>query len=475
MSISGPGAVHGPLLSGDGSPPGEMTGDEPTSDAAVVRGSAPRNLLVGVSPPPSSEVDEDALLAIEPHLVAAEGYTLRFDSEGCYETAELGGGRGVDISRETLGREPSFVVESGKPVTVVADGKVGRLLEYSYRQPETVELSYRLVGGGEAKTALIYAGEKDAEGRPICLPAELDLPDDAIGKLRLGFNVTYADGTTSSDWGPHFDALIAPEGGATIFFDEGWNESVAGAVRAGEKVQLAYDVDRLRGMVGGDAQVTAFVSFDGKAPLELPLSLAPGPDGESTYMPAVRVPFDAREMSIWFRGSGAGGTEFDSDFGKNYRFEVGLARPDADPTWKRLVLRNAGFPNLTEDNFVGMGPTDGRYNCIAWSVGLRDEWLWPGEEVADFDALYSAHGYAPLDTLDLGHEPGVQKIALYGHKGGDGPVTVTHAAVTDSEGRYLSKLGTEPLIRHDDARSVEGPSYGEVVRVYARRIPGWEG
>ncbi|MBD3267984.1 hypothetical protein GF373_15060, partial [bacterium] len=36
------------------------------------------------------------------------------------------------------------------------------------------------------------------------------------------------------------------------------------------------------------------------------------------------------------------------------------------------------------------GEPNGKYNCIAWSVGIEDQWIWPNKgTVKDFDAFYA--------------------------------------------------------------------------------------
>ena len=36
------------------------------------------------------------------------------------------------------------------------------------------------------------------------------------------------------------------------------------------------------------------------------------------------------------------------------------------------------FPNLDVDNAVVTGEVSTVYNCISWTVGVTDRWLWPG-------------------------------------------------------------------------------------------------
>lgn len=139
-----------------------------------------------------------------------------------------------------------------------------------------------------------------------------------------------------------------------------------------------------------------------------------GADGSrgAMVLPSMKVPLDATEMKVWFKGQSGGDTTWDSAFGQNYAFSVAPSRDDLDPSWKAEMLRNKSFPNLKAENFVGIGPSAERYNCIAWTVGVRNEWIWPGTKVSDFDALYGRHGYQPLEELDLSHDPKLEKIVI---------------------------------------------------------------
>ncbi len=120
------------------------------------------------------------------------------------------------------------------------------------------------------------------------------------------------------------------------------------------------------------------------------------------------------------------------------------------------------------------------YNCIAWSLGVTDKWVWPGESVKAFDELYAGQGYKRLATRNVGLEPGVEKVVLYGKlkdvrlKRADGTareevlVAATHAARQEADGTWTSKLGGLARIRHRAPEAVAGGSYGDPVAVYAR-------
>ncbi len=67
------------------------------------------------------------------------------------------------------------------------------------------------------------------------------------------------------------------------------------------------------------------------------------------------------------------------------------------PTASQEVTIKGYFPNLETWSITGPATpygTSGRYNCIAWSVGITDQWFWPGNTVADFDIFYASYGWS---------------------------------------------------------------------------------
>jgi hypothetical protein len=138
----------------------------------------------------------------------------------------------------------------------------------------------------------------------------------------------------------------------------------------------------------------------------------------------------------------------------------------ASPSWRH------DFPNLGS-RFVVIGRstgkygTPGTYNCIAHTVGVHNQWVWPGDQVGDFDRLYGQYGYRRVRGLDYRVHPQLDKIVLYG-KHQNGRVVCTHGSRQQRNGTWTSKLGAGPLIRHPGPGSVNGPSYGQPIAVYVR-------
>lgn len=439
-----------------------LSGGTPAVDGNAVPGAA-----AGAGASPLDAQRSAAARAVTDDLKGADAYVARFDTER-RATDVVVGGATLRLGEAQNIRDPSFVAEAGKPLAVVPPPRLFG------GGTKSVAFTWRLDDGRTGTTPITDGTRDPRTGALVPLPARVDVPPDAAGRLRIRFEVEDKDGRVRTQWDPSYDAVVLPKGGATVFFGDDFTYGVDGQIRASETLRIAYDADRLQKIIGrvdvDDAR--ACVSFDGAPPIELPLL----GEGGVAFLPGVRVPDDALSVEIWFKGSAGGEIGWDSRLGKNFTFDVAIASPDADPSWKTAVLADArnivgGVPKyrgLTDPAaFQVLGPVDGGYNCIAWSVGLRNQWLWPGDRVEAFDQLYASKGYAPLDGLDLSFQPGVEKVALYGRAAGPS-TTVTHAARMDREGYWTSKLGNNHLVRHADAAAVCGPSYGEILKVYAR-------
>jgi hypothetical protein len=110
------------------------------------------------------------------------------------------------------------------------------------------------------------------------------------------------------------------------------------------------------------------------------------------------------------------------------------------------------------------------YNCIAWSIGINDRWVW--EEIdlnengvsafSEFVQFYRKHGY---ELTNLENEA---DVALYGQKVGSG-ILVKHAAKRDPNGRHWqSKMGQGAVLRHRDLSAFKDSPYGTPVALFRR-------
>jgi hypothetical protein len=153
------------------------------------------------------------------------------------------------------------------------------------------------------------------------------------------------------------------------------------------------------------------------------------------------------------------------------RKPLDLTRNSSDRHHLKSADQRRSFPRLG-DNFEVMAAATTSYNCICWSLGLNSSWVWPrdaGEPVtlADFDVLYSAHGYKRVARLDYTRQEGVEKVVLFAVSR-DGKVEITHACRQLQDGSWSSKLGSLPLIRHLKPDDVAGPTYGAPYVTYVR-------
>ncbi|MFM7150244.1 MAG: hypothetical protein ACKO23_10420 [Gemmataceae bacterium] len=133
------------------------------------------------------------------------------------------------------------------------------------------------------------------------------------------------------------------------------------------------------------------------------------------------------------------------------------------------------FPRLGE-NFEVLAPADTGYNCIAWTLGVTDRWLWPaqpGQSITfdDFDRFYAKFGYKRTKEMDFSLEEGHDKIVLYGKVNDTNFLVPTHAARQMADGSWTSKLGKLPRIRHLHPEDLDGDSYGTPYIVYIRPKP----
>lgn len=167
---------------------------------------------------------------------------------------------------------------------------------------------------------------------------KLDLPEDARGDLAFWIEGTTVSGATvwDSQNGKNFHAPVIAHASSTVAFDEQWSEAVTGPIVEGQSFQIAYDVDRLRNFLGdgwyrmgNTFGVSAYVSFDGGPARQYRLTnwVQDVQNGGSNStidveMPTVQVPMGAKNVKIWFQASTIGGSMFDSEFGRNYSYDV---------------------------------------------------------------------------------------------------------------------------------------------------------
>lgn len=135
------------------------------------------------------------------------------------------------------------------------------------------------------------------------------------------------------------------------------------------------------------------------------------------------------------------------------------------------------FPKLAAEGYRITSPASKLYNCIAWAGGADTEWwepvtgpgyYWPKDAAREYTIeslveVYESLGYAACADGSL--EEGFTKVALYANSG-----DYTHAARQLDDGKWTSKLGPLEDIEHNTLESLEGDTYGKVVRFMKRPI-----
>jgi len=147
---------------------------------------------------------------------------------------------------------------------------------------------------------------------------------------------------------------------ATLDFDADWNEDVDGRIHAGRPMRVVYDPDRASlsnshngSPAWGVNGYAVYTLTDGSQtnPSIFPAITFENHQGRTTNMPIpnpteLTPPPGAVSVEMWFRNWTAGsspGEEYDSDFGKNYHFEIQPSEPtitfggeDSTPQPERL-------------------------------------------------------------------------------------------------------------------------------------------
>jgi hypothetical protein len=140
----------------------------------------------------------------------------------------------------------------------------------------------------------------------------------------------------------------------------------------------------------------------------------------------------------------------------------------------------AGIPGLVGTAYSEKSLATDSYNCIAFAVGDTQNWWWPmrgygiywppGFPLSDaVDVLvdiFEVHGYTTCS--DGICEIGYEKVAIYSNQG-----RFKHVARQLQSGRWVSKLGEEQDIEHEQAQHVECRAYGRISRFLRRRRNDW--
>ncbi|MEQ8168257.1 MAG: hypothetical protein ABRQ38_05135 [Candidatus Eremiobacterota bacterium] len=131
-----------------------------------------------------------------------------------------------------------------------------------------------------------------------------------------------------------------------------------------------------------------------------------------------------------------------------------LERLERPMTEDEKVRFHEYFPVLDVDKAVVTDEATPAYNCIAWSGGITDQWIWPPSmypnltEDKAFDKFYASRGFKRAETGELARWSNDQGITHGSISGpGHGP-------------RWESKCGGEARIQHG-FDELQGEIYGK--------------
>jgi hypothetical protein len=141
---------------------------------------------------------------------------------------------------------------------------------------------------------------------------------------------------------------------------------------------------------------------------------------------------------------------------------------------------NKDFQAFQTGQFEVVSGSNMKYNCIAHSLGITNEWIFPKRDVADMDKLMEKYGYTALDVLDLSLQEGIQKVVVCGfasevpnmstnahYPASDKYAEVRHAIKQEVDGTWTSKDGDGETMRTLSPNTMRKDN-GVPIRVYVK-------
>ncbi len=150
----------------------------------------------------------------------------------------------------------------------------------------------------------------------------------AAGRVAFWFQITNVWGCSAwdSNYGKNFVFEVAPQ--PRIVFDRAWNETVIGTPGTAPGLVIDYDLERLpncRAQYAGQPawDIVVYWRFDGGQAQYKAVTKVVNTNQRVSTPTTLELPTGAREVELWFMASDrAGCTQWDSDYGKNYRWRV---------------------------------------------------------------------------------------------------------------------------------------------------------
>ncbi len=238
--------------------------------------------------------------------------------------------------------DATLKLTSDYQTTLVGRAKAGSALRIEYALERLPQCRGNLGGGAPGWNITGYYSENgvaakmfdvselSADGKDrVAKPARIKLENG--GDLALWFQVTNRWGCSEYDsqFGQNFHVDVegpAPEAGATIVFKKDGAIDQQGTLRAGDKVKVRYEQERLpqcRRTQNGNPlwAISGFASVAG-SPAEAFATGKPAGAEREPIDAVIDLP-RAGELALWFEVTSVGGChEVDSKGGQNYRFAI---------------------------------------------------------------------------------------------------------------------------------------------------------
>ena len=195
--------------------------------------------------------------------------------------------------------------------------------------PTALEVDWT-IDGGPVQTLAVTNQFAPTDGR-IGISSGIDIPSTAAHELQLWFKFTSADGHVGFDSqdGKNYVASIIPSNAPVIRFDaptgNDWPApKVEGALTRGATLRFAYDFGRARALGrGGD---DSFINVSGTAIFKDASGRVVATTGahvaSGSLSTAIAIPGAASRVEVFFVDTSHGSTSFDSNFGKNFGFDL---------------------------------------------------------------------------------------------------------------------------------------------------------
>jgi hypothetical protein len=212
--------------------------------------------------------------------------------------------------------------------------------------------AYETTGGGVGmeRFAFSLVTNTEVKGAPRQTMQVIPFLQTVVGTQLFDHNEYAGNYILSKEagWAIHPDGTTCydppPPASGTVAFAAAWTETLTGALNAGGKLTVDYDLARMPGCEG--------VSTDGVSAWNTQAYAYFEPGGEllqgsvkgyydteqkawQNQIFAEDIPYDATSVELWFETSGDGcTTSWDSNYGANYVYAVGapLFPPESGPT-----------------------------------------------------------------------------------------------------------------------------------------------